>query len=258
MKIRENEAAKEKRIVLNVGGRSYAASKEIFLRWEGTYFHGLVSGGHWTPDDDGRHYIDRDPMHFDRIMTSLRTGEAVDFSGLSTTEGRRLAEEIDYYQLHPNAVRWDRLNCSTELTITDAGRTLSKTGSKCTWNYCAVVNRADKMGFKLRLKANKGVMFGYAVANTFATYGEDVRGWFLNAGTGALRDSFSDLSMPYTDIIETNSVVGATFDETSHTISFEVNGKLCGVPYRLHSRDDGQLKPCVMMALNGCCVSLED
>jgi hypothetical protein len=51
----EEHAAKAKtKIVLDVGGKKFAASKSTLLTFPGSYFWAMLSSGKWLPDEDGR------------------------------------------------------------------------------------------------------------------------------------------------------------------------------------------------------------
>jgi hypothetical protein len=69
------------------------------MRFEGSYFYGLLNSGNFLPGHDGSYFIDRDPTHFGLIMSFLRTGELCKI-GLNSREIQQLEKELDYYLLH--------------------------------------------------------------------------------------------------------------------------------------------------------------
>jgi hypothetical protein len=49
----ENSSKSKEKIRLDIGGKIFATTKTTLLLKEGTYFHALLSSGHWKPDEDG-------------------------------------------------------------------------------------------------------------------------------------------------------------------------------------------------------------
>lgn len=74
-KVVEDTEHAAKKIKLDVGGKIFCIAKSHLLSVEGSYFHAMLSSGHWKPDRDEVYFIDPNPKHFDRIMDYLRTGE---------------------------------------------------------------------------------------------------------------------------------------------------------------------------------------
>eukprot|EP01118_Nematostelium_gracile_P005294 TRINITY_DN1661_c0_g1_i2.p1 TRINITY_DN1661_c0_g1~~TRINITY_DN1661_c0_g1_i2.p1 ORF type:complete len:176 (-),score=26.86 TRINITY_DN1661_c0_g1_i2:6-533(-) len=85
-------------INLNVGGVKFSTSKPTLTSVEGSYFHTMLSSDRWKPNDRGEYFIDRDPTHFPRILSYLRTGKLV-FDGLDEDEAEMLNAELDYYRI---------------------------------------------------------------------------------------------------------------------------------------------------------------
>jgi len=94
----QNAAKAKKKIVLDVGGKRYATSKDTLLSVEGTYFTGLLGSGRWQPDDDGSYFIDRNGKLFVHILEYLRTGK-MDIEELNTKQKAALREEMDFYMI---------------------------------------------------------------------------------------------------------------------------------------------------------------
>jgi len=105
---------------------------------------------------------------------------------------------------------------------------------------------------------NLGFRIGYAKENMVrisgGSYDLDKNGWFMNS-EGRLF-SAGDANRAYTDPILIDDVVTVLWDRASGTISFEVNGRPCGVAFR-HLDSRGGLLPCVGL-FNGGGVSLEN
>ena len=97
-RMKEQAARCEDRVRLNVGGQVFETHKSNLLRFEGSYFHGMLSGGQWRPDPTGCYFIDASPALFHFVMDALR-GEPVLVDGLSRGETQRLRSLFDYFQL---------------------------------------------------------------------------------------------------------------------------------------------------------------
>jgi len=91
------KSAKTK-ITLDVGGKKFSSAKSTLLRFEGTYFHAMLSSDHWQPDEDGSYFIDRNPKYFGLILDYLRTGE-LNMKNLELHEVEQLEKDFDYFQL---------------------------------------------------------------------------------------------------------------------------------------------------------------
>jgi len=208
IKAREDASKCDKWVRLDVGGQWFAASSETFLRWEGTYFHALVQGNLWAPGVCGLHCIDRNPEHFDRIMTSLRTGDPVDFSGLSSKDAMELLDEMDYYQLDIEATRpqWDSKHLinfwvSTESTL-----------AKCT--VPALFSGAPS-SFRVSMLKGGAPSFGYATSS-------GKKHWLLDCEHGVVRAKGQE-GVVVTEGIKLKRDVSVCFDKTSETISYELD-----------------------------------
>lgn len=264
-KVNENKALQQRWVELNVGGRVFAASKDTLTRWEGTYFHGLLCGGFWNPSIDGAHHIDRDPTYFDRILTSLRTGNPVDFSGLTLKESEDLRAEMDYYQLEPAVagtfLRWDSGRCSANLTISEDGRTIVKTnGSNAKGSSCLLASSPDTASFKVRLKGNGNTILGYVKASAFGTDDCHSSGWWVwfhskRGPDSDFADRFDNMRVYITGDLEAK-IVTVNFEKTLRTISFAVDSELCGVFTGIDC-DSSPLFPCAGLFCIGSSVTLE-
>jgi hypothetical protein len=52
-KAEENAKKAKQKIKLDVGGKIFTTSKSTLLRYENTYFYGMLGSGKWKPDEDG-------------------------------------------------------------------------------------------------------------------------------------------------------------------------------------------------------------
>jgi hypothetical protein len=98
MKLNSEKHSIYDKVTLDVGGRTFSTFKGTLMRFEGSYFYGLLNSGQFLPGPDGNYFIDRDPTHFSLIMTYLRTGE---FSKLKLNDVQiyELRNEFDYFLL---------------------------------------------------------------------------------------------------------------------------------------------------------------
>lgn len=95
----DKEIAKAKgKIKLDVGGQLFTCSKGNLLKYENTYFYGMLSSGKWQPDEDGTYFIDRNPKYFPYILDFFRTDD-ISVEELSELEIKKLLDEVDYYQI---------------------------------------------------------------------------------------------------------------------------------------------------------------
>jgi len=98
-KVMEERSKKAKtKITLDVGGKKFSCAKSTLLRFEGTYFHAMLTSDHWQPDEDGSYFIDRNPKYFGLILDYLRTGE-IDLQHLESHEITKVEKDFDYFQL---------------------------------------------------------------------------------------------------------------------------------------------------------------
>ena len=103
-------------MILDVGGKKFAASKSTLLNMQDSFFTVMLCSDRWKPNDDGAYFIDRNPKFFGRILEYLRTGTLrvndLHFEQMAGYEQReeegrtgslliyfRLKEEFDFYQI---------------------------------------------------------------------------------------------------------------------------------------------------------------
>lgn len=82
---------------LNVGGTLFHTTKTTLTSVPDSFFYAML-GGNWLPDPDGEYFIDRDAVHFPRILSYLRTGNLY-LDDLSVVGRQELMTELDFYQL---------------------------------------------------------------------------------------------------------------------------------------------------------------
>jgi hypothetical protein len=74
-KVEEVASQAPSKVVLEVGGKRFAASKSTLLSAKDTFFTAMLCSDHWKPNEDGAYFIDRNSKHFGRILDYLRTGK---------------------------------------------------------------------------------------------------------------------------------------------------------------------------------------
>ncbi|KAF0686675.1 Aste57867_21517 [Aphanomyces stellatus] len=90
--------AAEEMITLNIGGQRFQTASSNLLRHASpSYFTYMLAA---SPRPAGNEYfIDVDPIHFDRVMAHLRTGDALSYDGLSLWETLQLRKTVRYLGL---------------------------------------------------------------------------------------------------------------------------------------------------------------
>ncbi|OQR84861.1 hypothetical protein ACHHYP_12599 [Achlya hypogyna] len=125
-------------VKLNVGGRIFAIPKDTLLRFEGSYFHAMLSSERWKPDlDNDAYFIDADPTLFEYVMTYMREGD-LSCEGLPPLKKQRLMKTLDYLNL--DVLQWD---AGASVDITDGTILLSE--DKRTVSFSLSI--ADETGF---------------------------------------------------------------------------------------------------------------
>jgi hypothetical protein len=97
LKIQHQAQNGNDKVTLNIGGTIFQTSRKTLLI-PNSFFYAMLGSSHWTPDDLGQYFIDRDPVYFGRILSYLRTG-TFNKSGLTSEDIEGLIAEFDYYQL---------------------------------------------------------------------------------------------------------------------------------------------------------------
>ncbi|EFC46678.1 predicted protein [Naegleria gruberi] len=97
--IEENIKKCPDKVILNIGGKTFASTKDTLLSKKDSFFYAMLSSGNWLPDQDGTYFIDRDPKYFRYLLNYLRTGERPDLSELSKVKLKELQKEANFYCL---------------------------------------------------------------------------------------------------------------------------------------------------------------
>jgi len=260
------EKAKTK-ITLDVGGTKFATTKTNLLQFPDSYFHAMLSSGHWQPDDEGCYFIDRDPKHFGVILNFLRTGK-INLKSWKEEALEELQEELDYFLIKlpepipdpkpssPPPLMWDTSRCASTLTI--QGRIVTKTSARG-WDGNVLGTVANPSSFKVKI-VNSGmcaIMIGLAPKNTsLTTIVYDSSGWYIYALCGLLYSQQGDLNKPYHGSkIEGGSVVEVIFDKVGKSMRFVIDGVDKGVAFQnMNLTED--LYPCVCICSPNASVEL--
>lgn len=258
-RVDSNVRAAKKKVSLNVGGRVFTASRDVFLRYENTYFHALFGCHCWEPDEDGTFFVDRDPTHFGRIMKSLRSGEPIDQTGLSSGEVENVHQEIEYYQLPclrtQTLLRWNSERCTGGLVITEDGRTVTSTSttSSAKWVLGTV---PDLPCFQLRVvNASGTIALGYSKYTDAKMLNHAQRTFLVSD-----RSNDKDVSVHVGDLqifhpaLKQDDIVTVSLDKRASLVSFSVNGRY----YGSHTSSNDSHFPCVILRHVGTSLSLED
>lgn len=239
-KVEDDTKHATKKIKLDVGGKIFCIGKNHLLRIEGSYFHAMLSSGQWDPDSDGAYFIDRSPKQFGRIMDYLRTGK-LSYEGLRPDQIRALKQTLSYLQLSPpsqiqSPVTWDPLMCGSGLVLSQGNQVVTNSGA-----YSRSVRSLEPcVRYSVRLDDeskvfDSDVMIGFAPLAGFKPNMHTLYkscGWYLYALNGMLysQDSYGAKSYNAGEIA-LGSVVTCILDRERHCISFEVDGKPCGVAF---------------------------
>ncbi len=73
----ENSKKAKEKIKLDIGGKIFATSKTTLLSKAGTYFHAMLSSGHWKPDEDGESFTYFDYSFFKGCILSIETRKSL-------------------------------------------------------------------------------------------------------------------------------------------------------------------------------------
>lgn len=264
-----NAVASQAKVNLNVGGRVFTTCRNTLLRWDATYFHALLgTPGNWQPcSDDGAFFIDRDPGPFEHIMSSMRSGEALDLDSFPEREASTLQVELDYYLLpraeppppEPDHLRWDAGHCSSSLTVSDDGRVVTKSDGGDNWDAVLAVAPASNFKVRIRSLINGDIMVGYAKAGSFVVDQPNFTesGWFLYCHDGHLYSGFGDSSRNYCGALSQGDVLEVQLDTPLSQISFSINGVHQGVAFASVRSGNEPLFPCIEMYDLGVCMALE-
>ncbi len=229
----KHSAMAKNNIKLYVGGQLFMASKETFLKFEGSFFFAMLSSGRWEPDEDGAYFIDRSPTYFPYVIDYLRTGSLDVLTRLSKVEVQCVETEFDYYQIdlpRPSTPEWDTSIDAAHLAFWSTGtKAASKRDGSNDCNATAVSSQ-DVDCFRVKIAYESGggdLMVGFQVYPAgFKTLGDNVEGktsYYINVSNGTLYGSGKRGERFHGSSIETGSIITGTYDREAHTISFGVD-----------------------------------
>ncbi len=230
----KHSAMAKSKIKLDVGGQSFTASKETFLKFEGSFFFAMLSSGRWEPDEDGAYFIDRSPTYFPYVIDYLRTGSLDVLTGLSKVELDRVHTEFDFYQIDfprpstPSTPEWDTTIDAAHLAFTGAATARKSAGAQNQWNATAVSSQ-DVNCFRMKIEypSTGGLMVGFQVYPAgFVPLGVNFSSntsYYLHVSKGSLYGSGKTAEAFHGSNIKTGSIITGTYDREAHTISFGVD-----------------------------------
>eukprot|EP01118_Nematostelium_gracile_P013027 TRINITY_DN4860_c0_g1_i2.p1 TRINITY_DN4860_c0_g1~~TRINITY_DN4860_c0_g1_i2.p1 ORF type:complete len:309 (-),score=89.29 TRINITY_DN4860_c0_g1_i2:4-930(-) len=233
-RMKENAEKQSKQIYLDIGGKIFSASRETLTSVEGTYFYAMLASNSWKPNERGCYFIDRDPTHFERIMTYLRTKE-MKYDGLSEEQLQELEEELDYYQIivEDNLWKWDSKRVSHSIVMSNKGKTVSKLGFDGHWDGAAI-SMKPLDSFKVRVqKENPSARacLGFITSDNFDLKGDPLqRGYWLGVKSGNL-SSKDYAGKQYSTPIGNDSIIQVKFDRQKGEIRYIVDGNDKGVAF---------------------------
>merc|ERR1712137_331420 len=147
-RVNRNKIAAKSKVVFNVQGHLFTATRKTFLQFDNTYFSALF---HFQPEKGGVYFIDRDPVLFSHIIASLRDRSWIDFKGWSFEQIGRMRSELDYYLLPPWICKyeptWDVAHDSP-LTVSEEGHTVTKSSNN-SHSSCAIATTPDAPSFRV-------------------------------------------------------------------------------------------------------------
>jgi hypothetical protein len=169
-------------VTLNVGGMLFATFKDTLMRFEYSYFYGLLNSGNFLPGPDGSYFIDRSPAHFELIMGYLRTGKFTK-KKLTTWEIEELKIEFDYFllpipiELKPAELEWDSsiLKKAIHASFSDDNLKITKISGKDLCNF-PVIGSITVSEFTVEYISGGCVMIGLCPINQFLQNGASTEG----------------------------------------------------------------------------------
>lgn len=156
---------------------------------------------------------------------------------------------------------WDAECCSKEITLSDGGRIVTKTGS-AKGLHGILGNRADIDSFKVRIRywSRRGfICIGYARFGKLLDNCETARydGWFIRCVNGRFYTAFDDAETAYCGVLHTHDIIEVILDRASSRISFLVNGEeRVGVEFGSMGCDCAGLFPCTQLGSPNASVEL--
>lgn len=156
---------------------------------------------------------------------------------------------------------WDAGCSCKELTLSDGGRVVTRTGSS-RGLYGVIVNKADVDSFKVRVRhlSTAGcISVGYACLDKTLENREVVcyDGWFIRCANGRFWTAFGDAGATCCGALRVNDLIEVILDRTSSRISFLLNNEeRIGVDFRSMSYSMVKLFPCAQLGGQNAAVEL--
>jgi hypothetical protein len=164
------------KVTLDVGGRTFSTFKETLMRFEGSYFYGMLNSGQFLPGPDGTYFIDRSPAHFEMIMDYLRKGEFTKLE-LNDVQIYELRNEFDYYLLPiPQELefkmKWDLSPSKKPVyaTFSDDNLKITKSSGEAYWN-CPVIGSSPVSEFTVQIISGTSIIIGFCPIDNFKQKG---------------------------------------------------------------------------------------
>ncbi|OQR88301.1 hypothetical protein ACHHYP_06994 [Achlya hypogyna] len=256
-------------ITLDVGGTIFRTSKDNLLRFDGTYFQAMLGSGRWQPSaETGAYFIDIDPIHFDRVMVYLRTGE-LSFDGLSDWEVRHLRSTLDYLNITtprethvtaaPRPMIWNPLVCSSGLTLLDNNTAVARANTPSRSVSHSVLGAQSVEVYSVRLERITtvgnvlGKLFvGLAPKKGFGvySYNPEASGYYVELRHGTLYAQDGIRGTPYCAGFVEGDIVTVRWRRDLGEIHFEKNDQELGVAFT-GVPGDADLFPAVDMYYHG-------
>eukprot|EP01118_Nematostelium_gracile_P008937 TRINITY_DN2990_c0_g1_i1.p1 TRINITY_DN2990_c0_g1~~TRINITY_DN2990_c0_g1_i1.p1 ORF type:complete len:311 (-),score=61.58 TRINITY_DN2990_c0_g1_i1:29-961(-) len=236
-------ARAEEQINLNVGGLRVSTSRSILTSIGGTFFFAMLSSDEWKRNDQGEYFIDRDPKHFSRIMSYLRSKE-LKLEGLSKIATKEFYDELEYYQIptpsqlaasSTSPLEWDTQSKGEKILLSNQNRSARK--MEDTRSNQIVVGTRAVLSFKVKLsmRVNGRVLVGMAPKSEKLDLnnGNSTKcGWYLWLYDGCLYSQDGDqFGRKYARPVAENKIVQVHYNEINGTISFTIDGKDHGVAF---------------------------
>ncbi|OQR93979.1 hypothetical protein THRCLA_08290 [Thraustotheca clavata] len=273
MRLQLNAKSAANIITLDVGGTIFRTSKETLLRLDGTYFQAMLGSGCWQPDTDtGAYFIDIDPIHFDRVMVYLRTGE-LSFDGLNDWEIRHLKSTLDYLNITtprdthesiiPQEMTWNPHICSSGLTLLDNNKAVQRSKSPGRSVSHSVLGSASVEVFTVRIESITTVgnvlgkiFLGLSPIKGFGvySYNPEVAGYYVELRHGTLYAQDGIRGQSYCAAFTEGDLITVRWRRQLNEIHFEKNDQELGIAFSNVPKEI-DLFPAVGMYYHGAHIS---
>mmetsp|Transcript_24792 Transcript_24792/g.41949 ORF Transcript_24792/g.41949 Transcript_24792/m.41949 type:complete len:315 (+) Transcript_24792:22-966(+) len=246
-KVTEHATAAPRKIKLDIGGEKFTTTKETLLRFQDSFFYAMIGSGHWSPDEDGVYFVDRDPAYFRHVMEFMRSGNTSFFS-LAGGEYTKVKEEFEFYQLPfpEEPVAWDTSLGGSAVSYTDANQRLAtKSKAGCSWDSNCISKYPVKR-YRVEITnhgndSNGYIMMGFIERSAFNEYGQNYssqNAYCIYVYNGALYGNGKSDAGYFGSRINVGQILECVHNSEDKTISFSVNGECKGVAFADVQFDD--------------------